>query len=321
MKNIHEKPQILTRKTTKILVVLSFVLVSISVLPANAASLNLISPVSEIGIGQRIYVDLMLDTEESDINAVQGTINFPGDILKFDSLNDGDSIITFWVERPHTLSGQLVFSGVIPGGFSGVLSPYYQGARPGKILRLYFIAKTNGSALIKLTDAKVLLNDGKGTEADLKISNFRFAIHETPLIETRIDTKEDVESPEDFRPEIVSDPNLFNGKYVLVWIAKDKGSGIDYYEIAEERGSLTLNYAELLWQTAESPYILKDQKLKSYIYVKAVDRAGNIRIVYLPPSYVPWYKKPLVDIIGGLVLLIVLLLTARWLWRLLSKKH
>jgi hypothetical protein len=289
---------------------------------AMAAQLNLTSPVSEIGVGQKFYVDLMLDTEGSDVNAVQGTINFPGDILKFDSLNDGDSIITFWAERPRMnaeqargTNAEISFSGVIPGGFKGILSPYYQGARPGKILRLYFTAKTNGSAFIKLANAKALLNDGQGTEAPLAISNFQF------LISNRIPTSQipkaeikDTESPEDFRPEITSDSNLFNGKHVLIWAAKDKGSGIDRYEIAEERGSLTLNYAELPWQTAESPYVLKDQKLKSYIYVKAVDRAGNIRVVYLPPSYISWYKKPLVDIIGGL-LLIVLLLIVRWLWR------
>jgi len=292
---------------------------------ANAAELKLTSPISEVGVGQQFQVDLMIDAEGEDINAIEGNIIFPKNLLEIKEIYTGSSIINFWVEKPR-INAEIKFSGIIPGGFKGVLSPYYQGVRPGKVLRLYFIAKTNGSAFIKLTDTKVLLNDGKGTEADLKISNFQFQI----MLETELPTtssklqapsSKDTESPEDFRPEIVNDPNLFNGKHTLVWNAKDKGSGIDHYEIAEERGSLTLNYAELPWQTAESPYVLKDQKLKSYIYVKAVDRAENIRIVYLPPSYIPWYKKPLVDIIGGLVLLIVLLLTARWLWRLLSKKH
>lgn len=289
----------------------------------SAAKLELISPVSEIGVGQSFYIDLMLDTEGADINAVQGIINFSSDILKFESLNDGDSIITFWAEKPIYKDGIVSFSGVIPGGFKGVLSPYYQGVRPGKILRLYFIAKAEGDAIIKLTNAKTLLNDGQGTEAPLTISNFKFLISpstssgQVPLIETK-----DIESPEDFKPEIVSDPDLFSGKNALVWTAKDKGSGIDYYQVAEQRGNITQNYLELPWQTTESPYILKDQTLKSYIYVKAVDNAGNIRVVFLSPSYIPWYKKPFVDILIGLGLVVVLLLS-RWLWKhfLKGKKH
>lgn len=292
-------------------------------LQASAASLNLASPVSEIGVGQKFYIDLMLDTEGSDINAVQGTVNFPGDILKFDSLNDGGSVVDFWVEKPAYKDGAVIFSGIIPGGFNGVLSPYYQGAKPGKILRLYLIAKAEGSALIKLTDAKVLLNDGKGTEAPLAISNFFAYVTTSADKQFTISNQipKDTESPEDFKPQIVSDPNLFDGKRVLIWDAKDKGSGIGHYEIAEERGNnIARNYAELSWQTAESPYVLKDQSLESYIYIKAIDRDGNFRIVYLLPSYTPWYKKPLVDIIVGLGAIIVILLGI-WLRKKLKVIH
>ena len=105
----------------------------------------------------------------------------------------------------------------------------------------------------------------------------------------------------------------------MVFAAQDKGLGIDYYEIAEKRGSnITQNYAELLWQKEESPYLLEDQKLKSYIYVRAVDKAGNARIVYLPPQ-APWYKKWPVYILVGLGLAIVVLLI-KWLWRKLKSR-
>lgn len=293
---------------------------------ANAAELKITSSVSEVGVGQKFYVDLMLDTEGSDINAAQGTINFPSDILKFDSLNDGDSIITFWAEKPAYKDSMVFFSGVIPGGFKGVLSPYYQGTRPGKILRLYFIVKDNGNAFIKISDAKVLLNDGKGTEADLKISNFQFLVlkeTEFPLgnsVSKQGPSSKDTESPEDFRPEITSDPDLFSGKHVLVWTAKDKGSGIDHYEIQETRDK-TQDINKGKWDKAESPYLLKDQKLKSYIYVKAVDKAGNMRVVYLPPPYIPWYKKPLVDILLGLAILISVIIVVRWLLKKFKTKN
>ena len=37
------------------------------------------------------------------------------------------------------------------------------------------------------------------------------------------------------------------------------------------------------WERAESPYLLKDQSLKSIIKVKAVDKAGNEKIVKVAP--------------------------------------
>jgi len=38
------------------------------------------------------------------------------------------------------------------------------------------------------------------------------------------------------------------------------------------------------WVIGESPYLLKDQGLKSYIYVKAIDKSGNVRTAFLTPT-------------------------------------
>ena len=46
------------------------------------------------------------------------------------------------------------------------------------------------------------------------------------------------------------------------------------------------------WIRAESPYVLKDQKLKSYVYIKAIDKAGNERIEVIPQKYpFQWYES------------------------------
>ena len=156
-------------------VVFIFAFLFFNLSEAQAAKLFFDSKNKEVGVGQEFYIDLMLDAEGDDVNAVQATINFTDDIFKFDSLSDGDSIITFWAEKPIYKDGAVSFSGIIPGGFKGVLSPYYQGIRPGKILRLYFVAEAKGDTIIRLINAKALLNDGQGTEADLKISNFQKA--------------------------------------------------------------------------------------------------------------------------------------------------
>ena len=74
---------------------------------------------------------------------------------------------------------------------------------------------------------------------------------------------------------MVSDPNLFDGKHFLVFQAVDKQSGIDHYEVLEVRSGHQPVDQDSLWERAESPYELKDQGLRSDIYVRAVDRSRN----------------------------------------------
>lgn len=291
---------------------------------ANAAILNLVSPVSEIGINQQFQVDLMLDAEGQNVNAVEGNIIFQKNLLEIKEIYIGSSIVNFWVEKPQIgaepargINAEIKFSGIIPGGFSGVLSPYYKGEKPGKVFSVVFAAKKEGSGAVEIRDAKVLLNDGQGTQASLAISNFKFQV--SSLIQ---DTKyqipdtiiKDTDPPELFTPEIANDPNVFDGHWFLVFAAQDKISGIDGYfvhETTQKKDITQINTND--WIAAKSPYLLTDQKLRSYIYVKAVDKAGNSRIVYLPPR-APWYKKWPVYIFIGLGVMIVLLLS-RWLWR------
>ena len=283
--------------------------------PAEAASLNLVSPVSEIGVGQQFQVDLMLDAEGEIINAIEGEITFSKELLEIREIRDGDSIINLWVERPSIKpTGKVIFSGIIPAGFAGVLSPYYEGRRPGKIFSLIFTSKGEGEGTVNLENEKVLLHDGLGTPAKLGILNFEFRIlkREVRIPDSGFLIPEDKEPPEDFKPEIASNQNVFEGKYFLVFAAQDKGSGIDRFEVKETR-----NKKQGTWIEAESPYLLRDQKLKSYIYVKAVDKAGNERIAVVEPRYLMrWYEFPLAWII-----IVIAGIIAYLIWRKLKNKR
>ena len=76
---------------------------------------------------------------------------------------------------------------------------------------------------------------------------------------------------------------MFEGKWFVVFNTQDKQSGIDHFEVQENRGAKP-DYTK--WKTAVSPYLLEDQDLKSYIFIKAVDKAGNSVLEILPPKYV-----------------------------------
>ena len=133
----------------------------------DAAELKLSLPVSEIEVSQQFKADLFLDTENESINAVESRIVFPEELLEVKEIRDGNSIINFWVERPKATGNQIIFSGIIPGG--------YQETR-GFLLSVVFQAKAEGEGAMEIRDAKVLLNDGKGTPTNVKISNFQFSV-------------------------------------------------------------------------------------------------------------------------------------------------
>jgi hypothetical protein len=115
--------------------------------------------------------------------------------------------------------------------------------------------------------------------------------------------------PESFKPEIGQDYAMFEGKYFLGFVTVDKTSGVDHYEVAEVKRHSFLE--ELLqkeekkeWKTAESPYLLEDQGLRSKISVKAIDKAGNVRIEEIAP-----FVKSLLYWIIILVLVGVVIIT------------
>lgn len=259
-------------------------------LVGQAAKLNLTSQIQKVGISQQFQADLILDTEDEDINAIEGKVMFPADLLVLKEVRDGNSIINLWLERPTNKQGEVRFSGIIPGGYSG---------ERGLIFSLVFQGQKEGEEVIEVAEARALLNDGKGTEAKLSISPDQFLVSKEPstLREETLNLQ-DIDPPESFGLEIEQSAEIFEGKYFLVFNTQDKGSGIDHYEIQENKKP---NIEDQKWILGKSPYLLQDQKLKSYIYVKVIDRAGNERIAELPPQNLrPGYENYLLWVIIGL---------------------
>jgi len=256
-----------------------------------------------IGLNTKFEVEIFINTQGESVNAIEGQIIFPSDILELKEIRDANSIINFWIDKPeNNLSGQVNFSGIIPGG--------YQGER-GLLFSLIFLSKNQGRGTINIQATKALLNDGNGTAALLSISPYQFTISGTGTASS-VSTIIDKERPESFIPKVVSDPNLFDGKYFLVFATQDKGSGIDHYEIKEAKYKSFDFFAK--WITAESPYALHDQKLKSYIFIKAVDRSGNMQIEGISPQNpLAWYENYLVWFII-IITVLILMLAIKKIW-------
>ena len=274
-------------------------------IPAFCAEIYFNGEGREIKNNELFEAEVFINTGEESINAVEGKIVFPSDLIEIKKINEGNSIINFWIEKPiDAPEGPIAFSGIIPGGYND---------SEGLILSMTFLAKKEGIGAIEVKDARALKNDGQGTEATLKALNLPFSVSKEVLAKQSPAAEvKDFDLPETFRPEIARDKSMHDNKWLLVFTTQDKASGIDHYEIKESRRE-NFNMHEL-WVTAESPYVLKDQELRSYIFIKAVDKAGNARTEKIAPKNpLHWHEKyeNLVLIVLGLA---IVLLIKKILW-------
>jgi hypothetical protein len=233
-------------------------------------------------------VTLLIDTEGESVNAIEGTVTADDALGNITSVSDSGSFITYWVNRPELANGgkSATFSGAIPGGFSGkgilftLVMPNYEGG---------------GIAMpFKISGIKAFRNDGLGTQAQVSVKEFAFGQNSLPIADVADqlyldDSKTDNIPPEVFSPQLSQDDRVFDGKWFINFAAQDKQSGIDHYEIQETRSG-AINAGK--WKVVESPYMLEDQELHSYIYVIAIDRQGNERMIKVfPRNPLAWYRN------------------------------
>lgn len=252
---------------------------------SKALVLNINSKSNVLPTGQKVEISISLDTQNVDINALEGDLLLPSGISVVDVL-DASEVISFWLEKPASKDNKIHFSGMTPGGFKG----------RGILFRALVIADKNQKADFSLANLQVLLNDGQGTAtvADSNILTVDFVAEASSSYEAVEVTVSDHEMPESFTPIISRLDQVEPGIFFLVFDTQDKGTGIDHYEVRE---------GWRLYESAESPYRLKNQKLNDDIYVKVFDKAGNQRVVkVLAFNAKYWYEK--IEFYGIILLVI-----------------
>lgn len=242
---------------------------------------------------------VIVDADNKILNAIGGQILLPEEFLEIKEIILSGSKINFWVQPPaQTGSGQVTFSGMVPGGFSGKLA----------IFSIILKAKKSGTAEVIFAKPEAYLHDGLGSSDATNVSEIKIVIEpRAPESEMLTVKMEDDEPPENFQPEIIDAEKTLGIKYALIFFASDKKSGINFFEVMEQRvyRLFGFEFKSGKYVQADSPYRLKDQKLKSEIFVKAVDNRGNYRIARLPPSSpIRWYENPL---IWGIIVLALIL--------------
>jgi hypothetical protein len=263
---------------------------------SRAAEISFDAPKNIFDSNEEFLVKVYLDGKGVSLNAIEGLIRFPSDLLELKEIRDGNSAVNFWIEKPHSIdSNSIAFSGITAAGFP---------VSRNFIFGIVFRAKNLGSGALVFNSMQALQNDGLGTKTDISGQSLNFSISEEKSATKSANLAvKDNEPPESFIPSIGNDPTIFNGNYFLVFSTQDKGSGIDHYEVKEGYFGR--------YNIAESPYLLNDQALDNRIYVKAVDKNGNEIVMTVNARHLAWWCQCLIIVI--IILICALIYKRTWL--------
>ncbi len=279
-----------------------FIISLLVLTPVSAAQFYFGTNTTQLPLGYPSEVGVFLNTEGVSTNAFEGEIVIP-DGVEVAEIRTANSIATIWIEQPHYREGVILFSGITPGGFTG---------SQGYLFSIIAVSRNTEPVTFASRNERVLLNDGEGTDAGIVHGSVTLGSTTVTSTDNVFIPPYDAEIPDSFTPMITRDPHIFDGQYFAVFATEDKGSGIWGYEVAERRnwfGELK-SYDQLAWESAQSPYVLQDQTRKSTVYIKAIDYAGNERVVTVPPRDMVLYEHPLVWCILGSVVIVSVLLFA-----------
>jgi hypothetical protein len=235
---------------------------------AKAASLYFSSNSSDIRKNDTFVVDLKLSSPDQKVNVADGSISFDQDVIQVEGISTGGSIFSLWTRPPvfSNANGMIIFTGGVPNGFKG---------SAGQVFKIVLLAKESGKAQLSFSEDTVLyLNDGNGTKIDPSKGSLEISVGEpssesSPKDEWKKTLSEDKTPPGNLEIKLSNDSTMFDNKYFISFFAIDSGSGIKSYEVKEGSGDFT---------KTESPYVLKDQSLKSDVFVRVTDKAGNYKI-------------------------------------------
>lgn len=139
--------------------ILALALVAGSVLFSNrafAADFYIVVDKASAKMGDKIVVDIKIDSQGVAINAAEATVKFPIDILEIASVSKSGSIFGFWLDEPtfSNQTGELKFTGGATTGFSG---------KTLQVLTVNFTVKGTGKGEVNFSDGAITAADGSGT--------------------------------------------------------------------------------------------------------------------------------------------------------------
>jgi hypothetical protein len=142
-------------RTSKILIVAIIVFASMTArLVFASTSIFMTAPAASLSVGGTITANVRIGSDVV-VNAAQGTIYYPANILSVDSVNITNSIFNIWLTPPsvNTSTGVISFLGGSTNAYSGAALPVFD---------ITFRALHAGAAVVQFQDAAITAGDGTG---------------------------------------------------------------------------------------------------------------------------------------------------------------
>lgn len=243
-------------------------------------------------------VQVFIDAEGDKLSSVSGSFSFPADLFDVKTISTENSVVPVWITSPsvsldknYDLRTHIYFSGIIPGGFSGVRSPYYDGLRPGVLFTILLIPKNSGKGTFLLDNIEAHAFDPKGTllksTGDIQPITVPNLIKETPLY-----NKNYKEIIDNNLTILVNKNNFIDNNAWYLYVHED-GSvrSIDHIEVSESSEYDPYQINDFNWKTITIPYILFNQSRNVYLHIKVffTDDTYTIKTVS-PVENLPAYS-------------------------------
>jgi hypothetical protein len=234
----------------------------------RAASVYFETSKNTVSVGDTFIIKVKIDTENKDINSVEGDIVLGSQNNNF-IVNDfiiAQSPFTLWPQTPSLSEDGKTNS--ITGGVQG-------GFNLDKINLFNIIVKTNKEGDIEFSPKNIVAfaNDGRGTKIPAKVGNLTIKVipNDTGSVVSNEWTdlvNQDKEGPSIPLITLGRDLSLFEGRTFAFFTATDDQSGINYYEVSED-GEPAVRSGNM--------YVLRNQDdtSTSDLVVTVYDKAGN----------------------------------------------
>lgn len=247
---------------TQFLAILFF---GVLALPAYAAELTLEIPLA--AVSSTIQIPVVFTAGEETINVVEGSIGVP-EGMTIERIDTSSSAFPLFASGPTYVPASRTIE-FTAGALNGIA------ARDVALLFvLHARAEKESSYTLTPKSIHAYANDGIGTKLAVATVPTQVIVGEKGSVHTDIVPKG---TPKALIAEIGKDDSLFEGK----WFAAFFGSSA-HYEVREGWWRFP--------ERADRYYVLKDQNLRTTVWVTAADEQGK-RVTTMIPATHPWAER------------------------------
>ncbi len=266
---------------------------------------------------------IMLDASDDSINTVSAKLLYQDEFFTPYRISTYDSVISMWITPPQLPTAFLFsnersipFEGLIPGGFSGIRSPFYSEQRPGKLFHIELIPKKEGETSIGLSDIVLYKNDGLGTSIHVEPSTLSVHLPKPSNRTLPISSLAHQKITSNTFTANIIEESVMSNLWMVIFNEDTSSHPIHHFEVAE---SSTANPNQVIaedFKIATSPYMILNQERNRYIHVKALYEDGTFDIRTIPPVDSRGQSSSFASILYGSLAILLLLIS----WYVFHKK-